>query len=521
MKFTVSLLIILLFLLCYRLLIDFPHFESDDSYIIYLSSVLDWYRFIYVPEIYQQLSAAHLTPFTVPFYTLIQEFFPFSPDAYLNIMTILLGLWIFSCVLFLKVHYKLDNGYILLFGILILSVSSIGTVLNRFYTSHYLLSGIFGTSSLIALSYYDKTQRLMFYWIATMLMVLALMSKEIMLVILPISFILFFENRFLAKKIFITSVIVVLGYFAYRGYMLEKLFGSRIAGNDFTHGLIAIYEALPNFLEWYLSGRILLILALMGAFFLSPSVMLVGLMIAVMLAAPSLAAPHGFIYPDSHADRLFIASDFALAATATLGFARSRRFVQSPVIFVIIGSIMVASFARSLYQTNLYDERVPNSSVYRITQTILENYSSADAIYLPEDYALGNMVVALQQKYSRPFKVTANCLEALRWKGGNNLLFNSYGQIITHAMLTEQCDLIESPPTISGDVVYDRGILRWDITGADHLEVGVYFLSHAFYIRTRRFEERLVRPAVGEKYKFYVKDGTHWWFSDEKEIVFR
>ena len=80
---------------------------------------------------------------------------------------------------------------------------------------------------------------------------------------------------------------------------------------------------------------------------------------------------------------------------------------------------------------------------------------------------------------------------------------------------------MDSTPPISGNVVYDRGILRWDIVGAEHLEVGVYFQEHAFYVRNRQFEERLVRPAVGEKYKLYAKEGTHWWFSEEKEVAFK
>lgn len=407
MKFITALIVILLLLLCHWLLIDFPHFESDDAYLIYLASTLDWYRFLYVPEIYQQLSVAHLTPFSVPFYTLIQEFFPFSPSAYLNTMAILLGLWIFSCALFLKVHFKLPGTYIILFGILILSVSSIGTILNRFYTSHYLLSGIFGTVSLIALSYYNQTQRSMFYWIAMVLMTLALMSKEIMIAILPISFFLFLQNRILARKIFTAGVIIVLSYFVYRGYMLEQLIGARVAKNGFTQGLAAIYEALPSFMDWYVNGRAFLLLALIGAFFLNPLTVLAGLVVAMMLAAPTLVAPHGYSHPELHADRLFIASDFALAATATLGFARwqqrNQRF-NHPVILAVAGGMLIAGFAQSLYQTNLHDERVANSSEYRITQTILEHYFVTDAIYFPESYALGSMVAALKHKYARPQK---------------------------------------------------------------------------------------------------------------------
>ncbi|WP_244070248.1 hypothetical protein [Nitrosomonas sp. PY1] len=524
MKFITVLVVILLLLLCHWLLIDFPHFESDDAYIIYLTSTLDWYHFLYVPEIYQQLSAAHLTPFAVPFYTLIQEFFPFSPGAYLNIMVILLALWMFSCVFFLKIHFRLPNADMVLFGVLILSVSSIGTILNRFYTSHYLLSGILGTVSLIALSYYSQTRRSVFYWIATVLMILALMSKEIMIAILPISFFLFLQNRFLAKKIFITGIFIVVGYFAYRGYMLEQLIGTRVAKGGLTQGLVTIYEALPGFIDWYISGRVLLSLALIGAFFLSPLTVLAGLVVAVMLAAPTLAAPHGYSYPELHADRLFIASDFALAATATLGFARWRQQKQHfnrPMILAVVGGIVIAGFARSLYQTNLYDEQVPNSSEYRITQTILERHSSADAIYFPENYVLGSLVAALKHKYSRPHEITANCLEALQWSGGNILLLNHHGQIVSHATLAENCSSMDFTPSLSGDVIYDRGILHWDIVGAEHLEAGVYFQEHALYIGNRQFQERLIRPSVGEKYKLYAKEGTHWWFSEEKEVVFR
>lgn len=73
MKFLPASAVTLLLLLCYRLLIRSPRFEPDDAYIIHLASTLEWQHFLYIPAIYQQLSAAHLTPLTVPFYSLIQS----------------------------------------------------------------------------------------------------------------------------------------------------------------------------------------------------------------------------------------------------------------------------------------------------------------------------------------------------------------------------------------------------------------------------------------------------------------
>ena len=78
-------------------------------------------------------------------------------------------------------------------------------------------------------------------------------------------------------------------------------------------------------------------------------------------------------------------------------------------------------------------------------------------------------------------------------------MLSHHGQIISHATLVEHCSSMDSTPPIIGNVVYDRGILRWDIVGAEHLEVGVYFQEHALYLGSRQFEERLVRPALLEK----------------------
>lgn len=524
MKFLPASAVTLLLLLCYWLLIRSPHFEGDDAYIIYLTSTLEWYRFLYLPAIYQQLSAAHLTPLTVPFYSLIQAISPFSPDAFLSTMTVLLGLWILTCSAFLRSHFKLSERYVALFVVMLLSIESTGTILSRFFTAHYLLGGIFGTASLLALSYYSRIQHPVTYLIAVALMLLALLSKEILIAILPISLILFISDRRLAGKILATGIFAGLAYLAYRGYMLGGLMGGRVAENGLSQGLATIFETFPGFLEWYASSRALLLLALACAIFLSPQTTLVGFMIAAMLAAPALAAPHGFSSPELHGDRLFIASDFALAATVTISLARWR-FLEHlhghPVASTTAGIIVIASLATSLYQTHLYDTRVRDSFDYRITRTILEHQPVPSTICLPENYGLGSLIVALKKHDPRLHEVTANCLEALQWKDANNLLFDSDGQPITREELAHRCFSLDPPPTLDGEVVFDKGVLHWNILGADQLAVGIYFPGHALFMNARQFKEKLVRPAAGEKYKLYAREGMRWWFSQEKEVIFR
>ncbi|SDH74602.1 hypothetical protein [Nitrosomonas sp. Nm132] len=524
MKFLPASAVTLLLLFCYWLVIRSPHFESDDAYIIYLASTWEWHRFLYVPAIYQQLSAAHLTPLTVPFYSLVQAISPFSPDAFLNTLVVLLGSWILICSAFLRSHFKLSERYIILFVVMLLSVASTGTLLSRFYTAHYLLGGIFGTASLLALSYYSRTQRSAAYLIAVALMLLALLSKEILVAILPISLIVFISDRRLAGKILATAIFAGLAYLAYRGYMLGELMGGRAAGNGLSQGLATILETLPGFLKWYASNRGLLLLALVCTLFLSPQTSLAGLTIAAMLAAPALAAPHGFSHPELHGDRLFIASDFALAATVTLSLARWR-FLEHlhghPLASTAVGTIIIASLATSLYQTHLYDTRAQDSLEYRITRTILEHEPFPTAIYLPENYPMGSMIVALKKHDPRLREVTADCFEALQWKDANNLLFDSDGQPLTREELAHRCISFDPPPTLNGEVIFDKGVLRWNIIGSDQLAAGVYFPGHAFFIGARQFEERLIRPAAGEKYKLYAHDGVRWWFSEEKEVIFR
>lgn len=514
----------ILLLLCYWLLIRSPHFEADDAYIIYLASTLEWYRFLYLPAIYQQLSAAHLTPLSVPFYSLIQAISPFSADIFLNTMVVLFGLWILTCLVFLHSHFKLSERYLILFVVLLLSVASTGTLLSRFYTAHYLLGGIFGTVSLLALSYYSRTQRPAVYLIAVALMLLALLSKEILVAILPISLILFIGDRRLAGKILTTGIFAGLAYLAYRSYMLGELIGGRAAENGLRQGLATIFETLPSFLKWYASSRALLLLALVCAIFLSPQTSLVGLLIAAMLAAPALAAPHGFSHPELHGDRLFIASDFALAATVTISLARGR-FLEHlhghSVASTAVGIIVIASLAGSLYQTHLYDTRARDSLEYRITRTIFERQPVPSAIYLPENYPMGSLIAALKKHDPHLHEVTANCLEALQWEDANNLLFDSDGQPITREELAHRCLSLDPPPTLDGEIVFDKGVLHWNIVGSDQLAVGVYIPGHALFMDARQFKEKLVRPAAGEKYKLYARDGMRWWFSQEKEVIFK
>lgn len=511
-------------LLCYWLLIRSPHYEQDDAYIIYLASNQEWYRFLYLPAIYQQLSAAHLTPLTVPFYSLIQAISPFSAATFLNTMVVLLGLWILTCLVFLHSHFKLSKHYLILFVVMLLSVASIGTLLSRFYTAHYLLGGILGTASLLALSYYSRTQRPATYLVAVALMLLALLAKEILVAILPISLILFISDRRLVGKILATGIFTGLTYLVYRGYMLGELVGGREAENGLLQGFVNIFYTLPSFLQWYASSRALLLLALVCAIFLSPQTSLVGLMVAAISAAPALAASHGFSHPELHGDRLFIASDFALAATVTISLARwgfLEHLHSRPGASAGVGIVIIASFAGSLYQTHLYDIRARDSLEYRITQTILEHQPVPSAIYLPENYSMGSLIVALKQHDPRLHEVTANCFEALQWEDTNNLLFDSDGQLITRQELTHRCRSLDPPPTLVGEVVFDKGVLRWNIVGSDLLTAGIYFPGHALIIDTRQFEERFIRPATGEKYKLYARDGMRWWFSHEKEVIFK
>jgi hypothetical protein len=522
--FLPSLAITLLLLFCYRLLIRSPRFEHDDAYIIHLATTLEWYQLLYIPAIYQQLSTAHLTPLTVPFYSLIQYISSFSPSVFLNAMMVLFGLWICLCIVFLRAHFKLPERYLILFVVLLLSIESTGTILSRFYTAHYLLAGIFGTAALIALNSYKEKRHSFTYMVAMGLMLLALLSKEILIAILPISFILFFHDRELARKIFITGIITVFVYLAYRSYMLGELIGGRTGENGLYQGLKTIFEALPSFLEWYVSGRVSLLLALACAIFLSPHTILVGLLIAAMLAAPALAAPHGFSHPELHGDRLFIASDFALVATATIGLAQQEfleRIRRHRAALVAVSIVVIAGISVSFYQTHLYDSRARDSLEYRVFKVIFNHQPIPTAIFLPENYHLGSMIVALKKHHPHLRAVTSDCFEALAWQGTDHLLLDLDGQPTTREKLAERCGHFDSPPILNGEVIYDKGILRWSIVGADQLQVGVYFPDHALFISERQFEERLVRPAVDENYKLYARDQTRWWFSETKKVVFR
>lgn len=510
-------------LLCYWLLIRSPHYEQDDAYIIYLASNQEWYRFLYLPAIYQQLSAAHLTPLTVPFYSLLQAISPFSAATFLNTMVVLLGLWILTCLVFLHSHFKLSKHYLILFVVMLLSVASIGTLLSRFYTAHYLLGGILGTASLLALSYYSRTQRPATYLVAVALMLLALLAKEILVAILPISLILFISDRRLVGKILATGIFTGLAYLVYRGYMLGELVGGGKPRMDCSRDLLRFSILFPVsysgmraagrycFSRWY--ARYFLVhkrhlLALWSRRYRLHRPWLLPMALAIR----------------SYMVTAFIASDFALAATVTISLARwgfLEHLHSRPGASAGVGIVIIASFAGSLYQTHLYDIRARDSLEYRITQTILEHQPVPSAIYLPENYSMGSLIVALKQHDPRLHEVTANCFEALQWEDTNNLLFDSDGQLITRQELTHRCRSLDPPPTLEGEVVFDKGVLRWNIVGSDLLTAGIYFPGHALFIDTRQFEERFIRPATGEKYKLYARDGMRWWFSHEKEVIFK
>jgi hypothetical protein len=518
-----SLVLLAAILLTYRSAIRSPGFAVDDAYHIFLATQLDWYRFLYVPEIYQRTSTAYLTPLSVAYYTLAQHIGAFSASTYLSLQTLIFGGWLLAIATFLRARFNFQQNQLLAFLLLSLSITTVGTLLSRFYSEHYIFGGIGSTLALLSLNHYQTTRRSHYFIATILLMAVSALSKEIFLCTFAISIFLYWNDKSIIKKLILIAPFLLSGYLIYRHYMLGTNIGGRGSHEDIWLQFTEVIHALPKFAYFYATSHASLLLLLLISLIVSPIHAIKGCLIALLLATPSLAAPHAFLEPELHSDRLFIACDLTLSATIAYCLFNKNQSHQSTTSkrnHLVFWVIVLVGLAWSIYQTAVHDRRTATSPDYKITNAILEAQAMPNAVYLPPNFANSSLIAAFSQSGNRQFEVTSNCLLALAWPQTNNMLFNSYGDKISRDILAKSCQADAAQRKPGGTVRFNNGILSWHIQGADTVAAGVYFPAHALLIEAHHFEERLVRPSPGEKYSIFTRDGTKWWFSEVQDVEF-
>lgn len=516
----VALLLLALLLVCWQA-IDAPGFAIDDSYHLYLASRGEWWRFLYSPAVYQRISTAYLTPFSVAYYTFAKAVGGFSAASYLRLHLLLFGGWLWSLALLLRLRFRLQLRYLLLFVALAFCIGYVGTLLSRFYTEHYVLGGICSAWALLALDCWQRGRRAHWLLVAACLLLLAMLEKEVFLG-MPLICLLLCWHDVVARRVLLPMALALwASYFAYRGYMLGTLVGGRAGHQSLLLLLQSVIAALPGFTRFYFSTHALLLPLFGLAFALAPRVALTGGLCAAILLAPSLAAPHAFLQPELNADRLFIAADLVLAATVAVSIARrGRELLPASGARIVVLLSLLAGLGWSWYLARVYQRQFAASSDYRITHAILESRQTPAAVYLPPAFNNGSLVAAFASQARKPFPVSANCLEALGWTMPGALFFAASGELVAREQLAQQCRPLQSQSLPRGEIIFDRGVMSWHLRGQSAESVGIYFLAHALFIPAADFEERLLRPAPDEPYLVFARHGDEWWFSAPQVVRF-
>ncbi|UZE95129.1 hypothetical protein [Alkalimarinus alittae] len=504
------------------LLLGWSSFSEDDAHILEVAARYGWFEVYYKPEIYQQLSAAHYTPVALSIYKFLWIFTGLNPSSFLVFQLLCFGVVSALCA---QLCFKITKDYWASIFVVVLMFSSeaILTLISRFYTTHYLVGGIF---SLIAFLLYfgewewewereRETQwvRLLFVAIA---LFLSLQSKEVYIISALVLMLYALKKRDLyALGAFVLTVAL---HIALRWHVIGLSQDGR-SGDGYAVEILGVNGAQWGaFFLWYLNAKFLIIVFAVIAMVLDPKKFLSFFAVALLFSLPALGAVHGIIYSDQHADRIFFAFDCALiVAICVVLFNKASEHVK---VGVIVCAFFVSLFLQ--YQAAQKLKAIETKKVdYIITQFVLSELgegSSLLSLLLPLNFKQGALMNVINLMGERPVFFTLNCLQALN-SASTYVLFDSEGNRIELSTLKARCKAMNASLTLHKPVQFNRGVLEWDVNVSPSYSAGILFVERAFSVATTQFSERFVRPRDNEKYQVYATDGTHWWFSETLEVL--
>ena len=258
-------------------------------------------------------------------------------------MSIVAALAAYLCQRFSQ---QLSAGVLCL--LLLISNASLLPMLSRFYTVHYLFGAILCLLALLLIHrQHEKNQLNRPATLVALfsLTLLALLAKEVYIMLLPILWLVFWRVR--AKSAALAVTAALISYFALRIYILGLSSDGR-DGQSFLSALLAVrLESWLGFIQWYLTTKWLICATALVALIRAPRTMLLYLVVAGLFTAPSLAAPHAFQNPQLHGDRLFFMFDVALIVASVLALY-SRPINNRLITLLLIFTSCAYSFRYSV-----------------------------------------------------------------------------------------------------------------------------------------------------------------------------
>jgi hypothetical protein len=490
-------------------------FSEDDAHILRVAIQYDWLQPFYSPEVYTQLSATNFTPVVLTIYRFLLLLCSLNSDAFLLFM--LLFMAVFTALagyLIWQLTYSKPLSWLLM--LLLFANFTLHTFLTRFYTAHYLLGGVFALLSVILVCR-QRSSRAEPLLVGIFLF-LAMLSKEVYLVLPLILTLISLKNN--NYKNIISLIVVSVAYAVMRIYIL----GDRSNGNDGAVGIISALLAISgtswlSFFLWYAKSHIFVFLALLLALIVSFKKTLALLVFALLFALPTLAAPHGFLIPELHGDRIFFALDSALAIVAVVAmrdFPQLKRFNNR----MILVALLVVVYSVHLMNSLSLKEQLQQTADYNITKFMLdESHTLAGkTLFVPLAFTQGDIVNVQAMLGGESYEVTHNCALALQATEANLIAFNGSGGRIDRELLEQSCEpgfpdvQILIPPHV------DDGFIKWELAFSDGYQGGVLLVDRGLAVPAPSFSVLLANPKPGERYQLFANRGNQWWFSSVMPI---
>tara|TARA_R100001143_G_scaffold26090_1_gene26349 strand:- start:1326 stop:2960 length:1635 start_codon:yes stop_codon:yes gene_type:complete len=506
-------------------------FSGDDSHLMRVALDYGGLQPYLQPEVYRELSVANYTPIPMTIYRGVSLLFPMRPLFFLAFMMACMSLVIaLAATLASRLTHNVEaqsDGHNTQAGwltiLLMTSLLSLPTLLSRFYTMHYLIGGIFALLALLVLIRKPASEKSDYLsWLAVCgLLFLALLSKEVYLMLLPVILLLAWQRKqwVLAGG----ALMVTLIYWLWRGHMLGMQLDVGGEGSYFAGFWNIGVGAWLEFIGFYLSSRWLILFALLIAFISDARLSLKLVALAVLFGMPGLAVTHGIAEYQLHSDRIFFAMDVALGIVAAVVICRDQRaramfkpeYAAAAFVFVFFIQVLAVRD---------YRQEVVMQTDYKITRYLLDRFAAvADQTALvPMNYIQGDLMRVSERLGLNWVTLTQNCLDALEVSDEQLLIFNDAGDLMPREQLQAQC---QSATGLTVEVAtapqYDNGLLRWQLSAASNVQTGVLFVDRAFAVPLPAFNSQLVKPAPDERYQLFARQGNQWWFSEPRLIEIR
>lgn len=495
-------------------LLSWTTFSEDDAHILRIAADYNWWSPYVEPHVYTQLSAANFTPFVLSLYRLVLNTFSLNSFAFLAVMLTLLSIFTALAGVFC---YQLSRDRLAswLAMLLILSSFTLPTLATRFYTAHYLTGGLFSLLALIL--FYQKNGRKLSDWLSGLFVLLAMLSKEVYLV-LPV-LLLFLSlikgNSFQAGP----ALIALCLYLLLRLFILGPPGAIGGEGNYFAPFWAIDGSVWTDFLFWYVRNRAVLLTAVLLALLISPLGLFKRLPMAFLFVLPTLIVPHAFLMPELHGDRIFFAFDSALAIVTALALHESRHFsrIANPAVLAIAVAVILLFHATNIAR---FREATTATVDYRITRFLVdpENRLESKTLFVPLAFTQGDLMRVQHLLGKESVRITQNCELALEVSPSSFIGFDNFGNRISREVLEASCERGSPDVHVRMAPRSSAGFLEWDVKYSDGFNGGVLFVDRAFAVQVPRLASLVASPRPGERYQLYAKKDNQWWFSEVKPI---